>query len=99
MAVENRHLSQPLEAAREVNLLRGIKRFVESAQLAKGRGAAEDERAGRPAHPAAYPVPHPHRHPSEPTVALRLHRPAATQAFSAFQETVHLQKELPAGKR
>src|SRR5260221_3353608 len=99
MAVENRHLSQPLEAAREVDLLRGIKRFVESAQLAKGRGAAEDERAGRPVHRAAYPVPHPHRQPCEPIVALHLHRAAATQDFSAFQETVHLQKKRPAGKR
>src|SRR5688572_29074991 len=65
MAVQDHEAPELLQAAREVDLFRGIELGAEAADLPERIGPAEDERACRPAHRAADQVPQTDRAPCQ----------------------------------
>src|SRR5688572_12836466 len=85
MAMEDDHAlspaaREPLEAPREVDLLAGVERFAEAAELAEGGGLAEDERPGGPSHAPAEKVPKPDPGARQGVVEVHCHRRAAADA-------------------
>src|SRR5712692_7798771 len=88
-----------LQAARELDLLAGIERFAEAAELAERRGVAEQERTGGPARAPAERVPRRDPQPHVESFAFQAHRAAAAQASAVLDCRRHVVEQFRAGKR